>query len=131
MIVLVAGLPGSGKTTLLRQLEAEGFFIADDCNRNWRRYVGEAIQAAQSGKHVAISDIMFTQQEWRDKIEEEITAACPCVPFVWVVFENNPEQCLENAIQRNRTSVERDKKMIRHLARNFKPEWFAQKVYRP
>lgn len=91
----IAGLPGSGKSNLTKQLRDEGFAIFNDINRDWNSNLPNARAAAQGGRDVVISDIMFCHESWRERLERELV-----VVVEWTFFANDPWQCAKNCLFR-------------------------------
>jgi hypothetical protein len=95
MIVGIAGLPGSGKSRLILDYQAKGYIVFDDINSNkkggWILSVVHARSLSAGGSNVVVSDIMFCEPGWRQRLEEDLG-----VPVHWVCFENVPERCARN-----------------------------------
>ena len=102
MVVGIAGLPGCGKSRLIEEYQAKGFATFDDINANkkggWIQSIILARSLIASGKDVAISDIMFCEDGWRDRLQTDLN-----VPIHWICFENNPPICANNC--RHRASL--------------------------
>ena len=102
MVVGIAGLPGCGKSWLITEYEAKGFAVFDDINANkkggWIQNIMLVRSLIAAGKDVAISDIMFCEDGWRDRLQNDLAA-----PIHWICFENNPHICAKNC--RHRASL--------------------------
>jgi RNase adaptor protein for sRNA GlmZ degradation len=95
VVIGIAGLPGSGKSSLIRELEADAYICYDDVNRDWKGNIPKARTEAQRGKNVAVSDIMFCEESWQRRLEEELG-----VPVQWIFFRNDLWQCAKNCLYR-------------------------------
>ena len=95
MVVGIAGLPGCGKSRLISEYQAKGFATFDDINANkkggWIQNIILVRSLIASGKDVAISDIMFCEDGWRDRLQSDLGT-----PIHWICFENNPPICASN-----------------------------------
>ncbi len=94
-VIGIAGLPGSGKSALMRELQKQGYSRYDDINKNWADNLRRARDEARLGKNLAISDIMFCHQSFREKLDKELG-----LPAQWIFFENDAWQCAKNCLWR-------------------------------
>lgn len=114
-ILAVAGLPGSGKSTYLNRLSKD-WVVLDNMNTDWDGSIQRIKDAWNAKQRVAVSDIMFTLDDWRRKLFNALHK-----PIRWVYFENNPEQCRKNCEFRGRKSLARELEMIQWLSPNYDP----------
>ena len=94
-IIGIAGLPGSGKSRLMDELRNNGYEVFDDINISWNTNIQCVKSLIQEHKPVAISDIMFCEREWREKLENELVSTVE-----WTFFENDFWQCAKNCLYR-------------------------------
>jgi predicted kinase len=131
-IVLVVGLPGSGKSVFARQLaQAQGYIWLDDpsVGLSHEQLVQRlrALNASASG--LAISDPLLCYAHNREAAIEVLRACCPQAQLEWVYFENDPEQCLANALARNASQEVRG--FIAEASKVYAPPPSALPVYAP
>lgn len=124
MVVGIAGLPGCGKSRLIKEYEAKGFAAFDDINANkkggWIQNLILVRSLMAAGKSVAISDIMFCEDGWRDRLQGDLAT-----PIHWICFENRPEICVRNcryrAAQNPHQILAMELAMIDRLSPNYHP----------
>ena len=117
-IIVIIGLPGSGKTTYLKDHEKEfgDALICDDYYKSapgrivecrGSAYYPDLKKALENGRNVVIADIVFCEDEMRKEMQDGIAALLADLDIDASVeyrfFENNPEACIANILQRNRT----------------------------
>lgn len=120
-IIGIAGLPGSGKSRLMEQLKSEGYSLHDDINANWDVNLPKAREEAQGGLKVAVSDIMFCEASFRERLMTEIG-----LPVQWICMENDRWQCAKNclfryAFEKPHRPLQREIELIRYLSSIYSP----------
>ncbi len=120
-VIGIAGLPGSGKSRLMDELQSEGYSRYNDINRDWNANLPKARAEVQQERCVAISDIMFCDQSWRQRLERELAARVQ-----WIFFDNNPWQCAKNclfrfAFQKSHRRLQEEIQKIRELSAGYAP----------
>lgn len=92
--VLVTGYPGSGKTTWARkQSEKENASLMDDLklrNIPYRLHDGDYF----------ITNPNMCDRKFRERYIERLMELYPDSEIVMIFFENEPEICLKNAVER-------------------------------
>ncbi|MGV8162404.1 MAG: GNAT family N-acetyltransferase [Candidatus Nanoarchaeia archaeon] len=115
-IIIIIGLPGSGKSVYIgTNKEFQGAVICDDYHKSSYKhshkfedsiYFNDLKEGLKQGKNIVISDIAFCKTERLNQIITQmrellktsgIDASIECR-----YFENNPQACEENVLQRNR-----------------------------
>lgn len=94
-VIGIAGLPGSGKSRLMREFQAKGYRLYDDINEDWDARIARLRAEVRQGMDAAVSDILFCDEAWREKLERELGS-----PVQWIFFENQPWQCSKNCLYR-------------------------------
>ena len=120
-VIGVAGLPGSGKSRLMAELQARGYSRYNDINRDWNSILAKARAEAHDGHKVAISDIMFCDQAWRQRLEQELGLS-----LTWVFTENDAWQCARNCLfrfmyEKPYRPLQEEIRMIRELSPIYLP----------
>jgi predicted ATPase len=120
-VIAIAGLPGSGKSGLMDELKLNGYARYNDINRDWDADFPKAKADAKAGRSVAICDIMFCDQEWREKLERDLGE-----PVRWIFFENDPWQCAKNCLfrfmfQKNYRPLQNEIQKILELSKIYRP----------
>ena len=90
-------------------------------NRDWNTNLPKARTEAQQGKKVAISDIMFCERSWRERLERELG-----LPVSWIFTENDPWQCAKNCLfrfvfQRPHRPLQSEIDFIRNYSPKYSP----------
>lgn len=98
-VTIIVGLPGSGKTTYAKTLPGRLF---DDVAMS-RRGMDDLKAYLSTGSDAVITDVFNTAPAIRSATEETIRRAAndSNITINWVFFENDPEACYHNVIQRN------------------------------
>jgi adenylate kinase family enzyme len=116
-ITVLVGLPGSGKTTLGEQLaSSDGIFLDDVSVSGGLEIIKKAIVAGW--EKIIISDVFLCEPlqqihaaQWLEKNASKYTVN-------WIFFENSPEQCQRNVIQRMaKGDLRKVEELIRHLSK--------------
>jgi len=124
MVVGIAGLPACGKSRLIEEYRAKGFAVFDDINANakggWIKNIALAKSFIAGGRDVAISDIMFCEDGWRERLQADLGA-----PVQWICFDNSPEVCRKNselrAAKNPNQILELELGMIDRLSPKYRP----------
>ena len=103
------------------ELQSQGYSRYNDFNRDWEANLLKARMEAQQGNRVAISDVMFCDQSWRDRLKREMGTQ-----FQWIFMENDPWQCARNclfrfAFQKPQRPLQQEIEMIRELSARYSP----------
>jgi hypothetical protein len=109
-LIIVIGLPGSGKTHYLDELKTQKKIVGyyDDYQKksygNYRcpvmsRHYGPLLKG---GKSMAISDIIYTNEDDLDSVVISVTRELPEVSVELHYFENNPNKAIINITERAR-----------------------------
>lgn len=138
-VIAIAGLPGSGKTTLLLKFNQQGYHGIDDINKDWSEGINQLRQDLQRNAGVVVTDIIFCDPAWRQRLEAELG-----MPVRWVFFANSPWRCALNCCSRFMWQapdrpVLRELKKIWLLSRRYvadgeprpvpKAPWFGRALY--
>jgi predicted ATPase len=94
-VIGIAGLPGSGKSRLMDEWAAKGYSRYDDINMDWDANMAKLRAEAAQGRDAVVSDVLFCDETWRQKLERELDS-----PVQWVFFENQPWRCAKNCLFR-------------------------------
>lgn len=95
MHIVIIGLPGSGKSTLLKEY-AENYIIYDDFISSF--FTGDLQEdLLTAGKSLCIADPRLCDPKY---FRDYITKYFPRNNTKLLLFENNPDQCLQNIIVR-------------------------------
>lgn len=100
--IMIVGLPGSGKTTFAHNNygNVENHIIFDDFSINPRKHINDYNREKPSTVVIPDPNLCGVSREVAErKIKEMFGIDDIC--FEWIYFENNPEQCKINAIERN------------------------------
>jgi GTPase SAR1 family protein len=94
MHIVIIGLPGSGKTTLLQEYCTQ-YIVYDDCVGSF--FTSDLCDNLFAGKSLCIADPRLCNPEIFNKfIGKYYTPSNTKL----ILFENDPEQCLQNVIAR-------------------------------
>lgn len=125
--IFIVGLPGSGKThyanELSKELSAELF---DDFKNNAvkncqlfpfaRKFVDLVIQLRNNSVCI-ICDIDFCDSDSREDAQTCLQELVSDLEVEWQYFENNPEQCKQNIVQRSQKENREVDKELDNLRR--------------
>ncbi len=117
-LVVVTGLAGSGKTAHLPEFQEE---YGATCRRDsfmknsfrhkepipCSRHFVDMICELRNGRNCIITDSAFCKVGSREELEGIVRELVSAVVFVWIAFDNNPEQCRLNVIASGRKVEER------------------------
>lgn len=93
-IFVIVGLPGSGKSTLLNKLKKEyDFYYIDD--------MMNLSELPVTCENLVIADVHACNPKTRNKMIDIFNKKYENANIQFFYFENNPQQCLENARNRN------------------------------
>ena len=101
-IAIIAGLPGSGKSSWIGQYirEQGGFwYVIDDYNPDMLAFTKERIHA---DSNVIIASIDFCRSGHIDRVVSELEKEFRDLKVDIIYFENRPDKCIENILQRAR-----------------------------
>ena len=131
LVLGIAGLPGSGKTSLIATELGHGRHILDDINNDWTGGIAIARDVLATRRPLVISDIIFCDAVWRQRITQELNQA-----VAWTYFANDPVQCVRNCTLRIRDadssrSIAYEIRMIEILSKIYRPAGEVRPVYRP
>lgn len=93
-LIIIIGLPGSGKTTLSNELKDEGYEVYDDFITHF--YNGQVIQSIKEGKLVCLNDPRLCSYKIFERQMDTILKYITKDKIKLILFENNPEKCLQN-----------------------------------
>jgi hypothetical protein len=97
-VVIIIGLPGSGKTTLSNSL-SHSYVIFDDFINDF--YLGQIELAIKSGQLICLNDPRLCSIDIFDLYMQRILNWLDQSRVHLILFENDPQTCLENVSQRN------------------------------
>ena len=105
----------------MAELQAQGYSRYNDINRDWNSVLAKARAEAHNGRKVAISDIMFCDQTWRHRLEQELGLS-----LSWIFMENDAWQCAKNCLfrfmyQKPYRPLQDEIRMIGELSRIYSP----------
>jgi hypothetical protein len=125
-VTFLVGLPGSGKTTFVQEFAKRGGTCFDDyksrANHNSSRfddsrYFAELVTSLAASRDCVISDIDFCRAEARNEAVTLLHRHVPGVEVEWRCYENAPDQCRLNVLQRSRNSLQSDLQAIEKYAK--------------
>lgn len=95
-ITLICGLPGSGKTFLGNELAKKGLLFIDDISIQG---LSPLKQAMYGESDIVLADTFLCRENER-KLAASWLKLFGC-EIEWIFFENDPETCLKNVVQRS------------------------------
>lgn len=101
MILIIIGLAGSGKTTYFNQYLSKDYKVFDDFISNF--FDGEVM--GKINEEICLIDPRLCDYEMFKKIMIEIEKFIDKSKIKLLLFENNPEKCLINALTRKKKNV--------------------------
>ena len=96
-LIILIGLPGSGKTTYCKELAYKNYMIHDDFITKF--FDGSAIASLEKiklGVNVCLSDPRLCLPDIFNRYIATILKYVDRTLIQLVLYENNPEQCIEN-----------------------------------
>lgn len=102
-MLIIIGLAGSGKTTYFRQNLSNKYELFDDFISNF--FDGEVIE--KINEEICLIDPRLCDFELFKEIMMEIEKYIDRNKIKLMLFENNPERCLENSRMRQKKNVEK------------------------
>ena len=111
-MLIIIGLAGSGKTTYFQQNLSNKYELFDDFVSNF--FDGEIIE--KINEEICLIDPRLCNFELFKEIMMEIEKYINRDKIKLILFENNPEGCLENSRMRQKKNVE---KMIEIYSRKY------------
>lgn len=111
-MLIIIGLAGSGKTTYFQQNLSNKYELFDDFISNF--FDGEIIE--KINEEICLIDPRLCNFELFKEIMMEIEKYINRDKIKLILFENNPEGCLENSRMRQKKNVE---KMIEIYSRKY------------
>ena len=120
-IVFIIGLPASGKTTLAGKLFSDYILIDDP------KHLQDILKEEYKNKNIVLVDPNLCIQKNLMNAKTKLKDYYQNVEFSEIYFENNPEQCLINAKNRNSCNVQTD---IKILTRFYNPPKIDEKVWK-
>ena len=111
-MLIIIGLAGSGKTTYFQQNLSNKYELFDDFISNF--FDGEIIE--KINEEICLIDPRLCDFELFKEIMMEIEKYINRDKIKLILFENNPEGCIENSRMRQKKNVE---KMIEIYSRKY------------
>ena len=121
---VIIGLPGSGKTLWAEQ-NCPGFTTFHD--PGFTCTPKDILQALMRGESVAITDPLLCDETNRTGFCNWGVTNIPGIELEWVYFKNEPEVCLQNSLNRDRSVA----CSIHNLTKLYNPPQDALPCWRP
>lgn len=99
-VTIITGLPGSGKTTLARKI-SDGRLIFDDPELE-DDVMENMLLNVFTGYDVVVTTCFLVDGDVRTMAMDKLYSY-GASEIEWIFFENDPEQCLLNILERNKT----------------------------
>ena len=99
-LIVIIGLPGSGKTELMNKYSISNYELFDDFVTSF--FIGRLSSYLRQNKKVCACDPRLCLVENFQYYFNKFTEIVPTNSILIILFENNPEQCINNINLRTR-----------------------------